>query len=495
MIQTVPSDNIGQILTRPEIYHILRVGAGSLVLGSIISIAGLFSISVYFIRRRPKAGLILSFGMIALLYGVRLLASNPTIWLLIDQSEEFWRYSVSFLNYAILIPFVLFMIEIYGKGWRSSFRLLLWIQILYAVAAILSDILRHTPGSFPDPVYLFFFGLTVILLLGRLHGYRPPLMEESREIKIGLFIFIISVVNEHLVGFSLVPWTVRLEALCFFLLLILLGYITVRRFLKNEQKLHAIQHEMEAARQIQTSILPRETPNLRYCKMAVKYLPMASVAGDFYDFVKTDRNGLGVFIADVAGHGVPAALVASMLKVALLSQSSLLADPAAVLKGLNRIFCSQPTGKFVTAGYLWIEPFGGSAIYSGAAHPPLLLWRAADNKVIKHEDNGLLLGFRPEEEYRNVRFNLSSGDRIFLYTDGIIEAMDPSGDLFGQERFHTFIESHNRMPLDLLADSLIGVLDRWSGGKPDKGYEDDLTLIALEVNTLSGSSNVPMIQA
>jgi len=481
MIQGVPSDNIDQILARQENLHTLQVDAGSLVLGSIILIAGLFAISVYFIRRRPKAGLILSFGMIALLYGARLLASTPTIWLLLQQPEQFWRYSVSFINYAILIPFVLFMIEIYGKGWRSSFLVLLWIQILYGVAAFLADILSRTPESFPDPVYLFFLGLTVILLLGRYHGYRPPLMEESREIKIGLFVFILSVVNEHLVGFSLVPWTVRLEAFCFFLLLILLGYIAARRFLRNEQKLSAMQHEMEAARQIQESILPHEKPDLEYCSVTVKYVPVASVAGDFYDFIAPDKNKTGILISDVAGHGVPAALIASMLKVALLSQASSWLNPAAVLEGLNRILCKQPTGKFVTAGYLLIDPIAGSALYSGAAHPPLLFWQAEENKVTEYEENGLLLGFRPEEKYTNIQFPLSPGDRIFLYTDGIIESMDPLGDIFGLTRFKEFIESQSHLTLDHFADSLLGELARWAGNKSGSGYEDDLTLIALEV--------------
>jgi sigma-B regulation protein RsbU (phosphoserine phosphatase) len=483
--QSTTSDNINWIYIQQRAYEILLTDAGSLILGSIILIAGLSAISVYCIRRKPKAGLIFWFGMIALLYGVRLLASTPTIRLLVGLQEEFWRYLVSSINYAILIPFVLFLIEIYGRGWRSSLRVLLWIQISYAVVGILADLVLKTPESLPDPVYLFFLGLTATLLLGRFHDYQPPMLEESRAIKIGLSLFILSVINEHLVGFSLVPWTIRLEALCFLLFVILLGYIAARRFLINEQKLIAMQHEMEAARQIQTSILPRELPTLEDCKMAVKYVPMTSVAGDFYDFITVDKTQLGILIADVTGHGVPAALVASMLKVGVLSQASSLSDPAAVLTGLNQILCKQLTGKFVTAGYLLIDPDEKTALYSGAAHPPLLLWRATEKTVIEHEENGLLLGFRPDEKYTNIRFKLASGDRIFLYTDGIIEVMDASGDLFGQKRFRTYIESHSHIPLDHFADSLLYELGRWSGNKSDKGYEDDLTLIVLEIGELA----------
>src|ERR1017187_6060797 len=88
---------------------------------------------------------------------------------------------------------------------------------------------------------------------------------------------------------------------------------------------------------------------------------MASVAGDFYDFVLLDANRIGILVADVAGHGVPAALISSMVKVALASQHEHAADPAMVLSGLNQIFCQQRTGQFITAGYLVIDSLKGSA--------------------------------------------------------------------------------------------------------------------------------------
>ena len=487
MNQAAAPDTTAWIYNQQQTYSLLVNDAGSVILGSIISIAGLFAISVYWIRRKPKAGLILWFGMIALLYGVRLFATTTTIQLLIGLSEDFWRYLISIVNYSILIPFVLFLEEIYGKGWKSSLRVLLWIQIFYAVVAILTDIILQTPESIPDPVYLFFLGFTVILALGSYFNYQPPMLEESRAIYIGLSVFILSVVNEHLVRFFLVPWTLRLEAICFLLFVILLGYIAVRRFLKNEQKLIALQHEMEAARQIQASILPRELPTLEDCTLAVKYVPMASVAGDFYDFIAVDKTQLGILIADVAGHGVPAALVASMLKVALSSQASSHLDPAGVVTGINQILCKQQTGKFVTGGYLMLDLRAKTALYSGAGHPPLLLWRKAERKVLDLEENGLLLGFRPEEKYTNIRFQLAPGDRIFLYTDGIIEVMNQSGDFFGADRFKAFIKSHKHIPVDHFADSFLRELSRWSGNKSDEGYEDDLTLIVLEIGNLAGA--------
>src|SRR5208337_581931 len=116
-------------------------------------------------------------------------------------------------------------------------------------------------------------------------------------------------------------------------------------------QLLTIKHEMETARQIQLSILPREIPSLPGLDMAARYIPMTSVAGDFYDFIQIDEKRIGVLVADVSGHGMPAALISSMLKIALASQTAFASDPARVLTGLNQALCGKFKGHFVTAAY------------------------------------------------------------------------------------------------------------------------------------------------
>jgi sigma-B regulation protein RsbU (phosphoserine phosphatase) len=482
ILNQVPvSDSIAWSQIQKQLQVLLLGEAGALVLGTIIFIVGLSAMLVYCVRPKPRAGLLLWFGLIALLYGVRLLATLDTVHLLIGLPEISWRYLIPFINYLILIPFVLFIEETYGRGWKSSLRGLFWIQTLYAVAAILADSIRRAPESSPDPVYLFFFGLTFILLLGRFFNYQPPMFEESRAIYIALFVFILFVANEHLVTLRLVPWSLRLEAIGFFLFVLLLGCISVRRFLLNEQRLAALQHEMDAAWQIQASILPRTLPTLEGCRLAVRYVPMASVAGDYYDFVTVDNTHLGILIADVAGHGVPAALIASMVKVALSSQCMCVSDPAAVVSGLNQVLCRQETGQFVTAGYLLLDLKNATGLYSGAAHPPLLLWRSADGKIQEIHENGLPLGFRPNEQYSNVPIHLIPGDRLLMYTDGIIDAASPSGDFFGEQSFKEFIKNHSPLTGDRFADLLLQDLTIWSGRKAGRTQEDDLTLIIVDI--------------
>src|SRR5271169_2288147 len=121
------------------------------------------------------------------------------------------------------------------------------------------------------------------------------------------------------------------------------------------RQLLTINNELEMAREIQLSILPHEVPTIRGLGIAARYLPMNSVAGDFYDFILVDERRVGILIADVSGHGLPAALIASMLKVALSAQTAHAADPARVLNGLNHSLCGKFKYHFVTAAYIFVD--------------------------------------------------------------------------------------------------------------------------------------------
>jgi len=124
---------------------------------------------------------------------------------------------------------------------------------------------------------------------------------------------------------------------------------------KLAQQLLAIQKELETARLIQQSILPQTVPQIDGLDIAARYIPMTSVAGDFYDFIVVDNKRVGILIADVSGHGMPAALIASMLKIALAAQSPHADDPAQVLKGLNRALCGKFQHHYVTAAYVFVD--------------------------------------------------------------------------------------------------------------------------------------------
>jgi phosphoserine phosphatase RsbU/P len=246
------------------------------------------------------------------------------------------------------------------------------------------------------------------------------------------------------------------------------------------QQLLSINNELEMAREIQVSILPHETPKIRGLEMAARYLPMSSVAGDFYDFILVDEKHLGILVADVSGHGLPAALIASMLKVALAAQSPHACDPAGVLAGLNQSLCGKFQHHFATAAYVFVDMEKKSIRYAAAGHPPLLLWRESTGTASEVSEHGLLLGLLPEATYSVVEIPVQPGDKAVLYTDGILETTSPSEQEFGADLFKGFLESNHDLGADVFADLLLDELSGWSEHPKGQGQQDDLTLLAID---------------
>jgi serine phosphatase RsbU (regulator of sigma subunit) len=249
------------------------------------------------------------------------------------------------------------------------------------------------------------------------------------------------------------------------------------------QQLFTIQKELETARQIQMSILPPSIPQLEGLDIAARYIPMTSVAGDFYDFIVVDEKHLGILVADVSGHGMPAALIASMLKIALAAEMAHAADPAQVLLGLNQTLCGKFQHHFVTAAYLFVDMLKGTLTYAGAGHPPLLLWGQSSEGVRDVEENGLFLGKFPWATYTSRELPLNAGDWCLLYTDGIPETANPAAVEFGTDRFKQVLETDESSSADQFADRLLEELSLWSARGPAEDLDDDITIVAIHARS------------
>jgi serine phosphatase RsbU (regulator of sigma subunit) len=254
---------------------------------------------------------------------------------------------------------------------------------------------------------------------------------------------------------------------------------------KLAKQLSAIQKELETARLIQHSILPETMPQIDGLDIAARYVPMASVAGDFYDFIEVDNKHAGILIADVSGHGMPAALIASMLKIALAAERAHADDPARVLKGLNQTLCGKFQHHYVTAAYVFVDMDKRTLRYGGAGHPPLLMWGAASPGVRDVIENGLFLGKFDFATYSSVEVPLAPGDRALLYTDGISEANNPEGAEFGTERLRQFLETEKDGSANQLADGLLDELARWSARGEGEDLDDDITMVTVHVTDIA----------
>jgi len=251
----------------------------------------------------------------------------------------------------------------------------------------------------------------------------------------------------------------------------------VQIILARERRLLAIENELEVARQLQFSILPAAIPEVRNLRIAVAYRPMTAVAGDFYEFIPVDGKRVGFLVADVTGHGVPAALIASMIKVATQSVVPSAHDPREVMRGLNRILSGQLREQFVSAAYLWLDTENRKALYSAAGHPPLLRWR--EGKLEGIESNGLLLGVIPDPDYPVCELSIHSGDRLLLYTDGVIEPQNASGDSFGDRKLEQVVRNNQSRPPSELSEQLLSEIRVWQPASVSR--QDDITLIVIDV--------------
>jgi len=250
------------------------------------------------------------------------------------------------------------------------------------------------------------------------------------------------------------------------------------------QQLDTIKKELEVARKIQFSILPHEVPAIQGVELAARYVPMTQVAGDFYDFIVIDETHVGILVADVSGHGMPAALIASMLKIALAAQADHATEPAEVLTQLNQTLCGKFHDHYVTATYVYLDMEKHTLRYAGAGHPPVLMCDAATGRVRDLEENGFFLSWMADAAYSSREVPLGQDDWVILYTDGITETTNRKMQEFGIERFHDFAASNSFLSAEAFASKLLDELQKWSGRAEGEEPDDDVTLVVAHIKEL-----------
>jgi sigma-B regulation protein RsbU (phosphoserine phosphatase) len=243
----------------------------------------------------------------------------------------------------------------------------------------------------------------------------------------------------------------------------------------------AVDHELETVARIQRSLLPPKMPTIPTMGVAAYYQTSQRAGGDYYDFFPLPEGRWGLLIADVSGHGTPAAVI---MAVTHSLAHTYLGDhdrPGALLEYLNSKLYSlytSSTDTFVTAFYAIYDPRDRSLRYASAGHNPPRLKRCVDGSLaLLDEAGGLPLGIAPELNYPDGKHLLVRGDQIVLYTDGITEAYDAKDEQFGLARLDKVLENCSVGATDLL-QSVLEALEAFTGGKPP---HDDRTLLVLKI--------------
>lgn len=461
-------------LRADEVLQAFYRDAPSLFLGAAFVTAGLVATAFGLLRGRRDL-LLINFGLFAALYGLRMWTESSLLALALPQSIVYLSLR-AVLTYILPIPFILYLRSaglLKGVG-RPAGYLLAIVDAVLAVAT-----LAFGPRQAFDVVNSLLVIAAVLILIVQFLLEKEA-DEDLVVVRRGLLVFAAFVLWENLAELYFHIWDVEPLGLLFFL--ICLGYVAARRSLRRDQQLSEIRKELDVARRIQLSILPADFPPSPHFKVAVCYKPMTSVAGDFYDYIAPGNGAAGLLIADVSGHGVPAALIASMVKLAAASQREVAADPAKFLLGMNRVLHGNTQSQFVTAAYVYMDSTTGVLRYSAAGHPPMLLLH--NGQVHEIAENGLMLAAFDFASYSTLSRAVEQGDRLLLYTDGLIEASNDAGEFYGRETLIEMLKKTAAHPPAEAADRIISSVEQWSAVQ-----QDDLTLLICDL--MSANAGVP----
>ncbi|BDA79653.1 hypothetical protein LPTSP3_g25830 [Leptospira kobayashii] len=254
--------------------------------------------------------------------------------------------------------------------------------------------------------------------------------------------------------------------------------ITLKKAVEEQNKFIAFQNELGVARKLQSSILPETAPELAGLKSSFYYEPMDSVGGDFFDFHVISEKELGVIIADVSGHGIPAALISAMLKIAFSIQARLSRDPVALLSRINTTLLGKTKNAFVTASYLYINLERMEVTHARCGHLPLIITRKNEKEPIISLPQGKLIGWIPELDCKAETVSIRSGDRLILYTDGITEASNQNHLMLGQEHWQEMLLSTKNDSLEKAKKKLLEKIKTFTG---IKSPDDDETLVLIDI--------------
>jgi sigma-B regulation protein RsbU (phosphoserine phosphatase) len=269
--------------------------------------------------------------------------------------------------------------------------------------------------------------------------------------------------------------------------------LTVEKTLRQVQELRqaeadrfslvAVERDLETAAEIQRSFLPGPAPAPDCLSLHAAMLPARAVGGDFYDYFPLDGGRLALVIGDVAGKGVPAALLMAVTRTLVRATARLGDDPAACLRDVNRLLISDsPSSLFVSLFYGLLDTRTGVLRYAVGGHPVPYLLRAGGT-VEPLSGRGFLVGMLPEAEFETLQVRVDEGDLLFLYTDGVTEARSPGGALFGEEGLEAALGAADRSSPEALVRAVIDAVQRFAS---PAAPSDDLTALALRYNGPGG---------
>jgi serine phosphatase RsbU (regulator of sigma subunit) len=240
-----------------------------------------------------------------------------------------------------------------------------------------------------------------------------------------------------------------------------------------------LEKELDVARRVQISLLPRQMPEIEGWEFVARWKPARQVGGDYYDVIWTESGQIGLVIADVTDKGMPAALFMAFTRSIIRANLDNAPFPATGITRANRLICQESDyGLFVTMFYGLLNPHTGELTYVNAGHnPPILVTCSGVTPAYTTTwltNTGMALGIQEEATYRQGSLQLNPGDFIAMYTDGVTEAMDANDEQFGMERLQRVLLENQEKSAAEIATALESAVNQFTG---TLGPSDDITIV------------------
>jgi phosphoserine phosphatase RsbU/P len=461
---------------------VLRIELAHILLGAVFVFFGFASCAIAVLRKHTGVRVLVWLGLWSGMYGTSLLLRTLLFEDAMPHAIQICApFTFNAIRYFLIVAAMLVWSELTLGMMRQLSQVMAALGAVLGIAGIGWFLVKGLDDTLLP--YNNFLAVCAVVSLATV-VVVPSLSKRflafpNHILTVGALVFTADALFRNVWGWLRLPHIELplIDELAFAVFLFSFAYVAAQKVFANERRLLSIDSELEIARQIQASILPTGTPEVEHLQIAASYRPMTAVGGDFYDFIQLDPHHIGFLIADVSGHGIPAALISTMLKVAMQSVAPFADKPSEVLRELNRILSAQLRGQLISASYLWLDMETNKAAYSSAGHPPLLRWR--EGALTKIESNGLLFGVLPDVDYPGCSIDVHRGDRFLQYTDGLIEPENATGDAFGSDELEKVIRLNQGHPPAELSARLLAAIRRWQPAPMTQ--QDDITLIVADV--------------
>jgi|GEM_PF-306016 len=364
-------------------------------------------------------------------------------------------------------------------------RRVLWIGVVVSLLLGALGGLAELPIDPSLPRFLFGFGGTlacigiflaydllstaVAIFAGSLLTLALPLLPSTSGLMRQQLLLTVSVPIVLLAGFAIAALLTRRE--------VVYTYEDLAPHVKRIVERERVKAEIDAANRIQAALLPLDAPSLAGTSMASHYRAATEIGGDYFDFLEQPNGEIGIAFGDVSGHGLTSGIVMAMAKSALLVQVNYDPSPRAVLAVLNDIVMkTAPKRMLMTFFFGLLDPRAQTLRFSSAGHLDPYVYRAADRRLEALSSWGFPLGVKRRDAYREHLVEFGSGDRLILYSDGLIEALDDDGEPFGFERFERTLLEHGHGSAEEIKKALLTAVRKFTRNRPP---EDDQTLVVV----------------